>query len=151
MIGQQKKLVAFLSSASLLFAITATPSRTFADDIRAFEFTGFKTLTGALLDGFFMSGFSTTGEYVASAKVIVENRSSGVRAVQCQLGLGTTSIIDYANVILAAGESATLSMLRDKNGSNNLSPRVTCYVYTPDTDGVVAGYVRLVQHSGAVQ
>jgi hypothetical protein len=147
-----KKSMAFLAAASLLLASAVTPDAAFADDIRVFKFDGIKTIDTSHVTGFFVSGFSTSSEYVASAKVIVENRSSGVRAVQCQLRLDTTQVVDFANAILGPGETTTLSMLREKDGTNDpFAPRVTCIVFSTATDGVVAGWVRLVQHFGTVR
>lgn len=82
---------------------------------------------------------------VFAAKVIIENRSGGTRAVQCQLEVGVGTWIDYANVTIPSGGNTTIPLLLEKPDTTptRYNMTVNCRVISNLKDGVVAGWAKL--------
>jgi hypothetical protein len=86
---------------------------------------------------------------IYKAKVIVENRSFGVRVVQCRISFippsGGEQFIDYANVTLKSGTNTTVPLI---SSTPNLvhgafTGTVNCRVISAAKDNVVAGWVKV--------
>jgi hypothetical protein len=128
--------------SSLLLAGTAL-----ADTVFTAKTTSMVNLSGASTT--ILGGEQEILEYVAYAKVIVENNSTGPRSVQCRLGTAGPHQ-DLANTALGAGESETLSLIMAKPGNLDVAPFVSCFVFSSDKTGVKAGHATIAQHYGSV-
>jgi hypothetical protein len=100
-----------------------------------------RTLSGNFTN--MMVIFQNTDKRIYTAKVIVENLSSGVRSVQCELQVGEGTWRDFANATMAAGESQTLSLMIHKDSTLSAHGSLRCKVFSAATTGCVAAWSKL--------
>lgn len=89
-----------------------------------------------------MTGISTSAAPRAIyGKVIVTNTSTGTRDVECKLEMPSVSV-DFAQVRLAAGASATVALQIAVDPVNTSTAGLTCRVSSSSTSGVQATWAK---------
>lgn len=119
----------------------ATSSSLALADGAVFADNTIRTLSGQWTNMMVIS--TTTNKELHTAKVIVENGSTGVRSVQCELQVGASTWQDFANATMAPGESQTLSMMIHKNSNLSAHGSIRCKVFSASTNGCVAAWTKL--------